>query len=355
MSVVDFNKDLKLVVLSHKNFLHKLYGDLGVLEDLLNSFDVKTPFRMDLEADKVARILENSDTGKKGKKKRQRQIEDEVICKEVTFLRQMLDKSTKFLEQHFAGSPTTAEIRDNNKYVRLAVKDYLDKLSNCECPPSGENTTEMCLVKDDIVYPPRSAFINVDISRFSDINEEDPFDIILMDPPWVNKHIKRTNSGGYNMVENNVLENICLKENLSDNGLVFVWCTNSPTHRLTVRKMFSRWEVTEVAVWFWLKMTVHGELVCDFSHSKQPYEVCIVGQKGKCSFTIPDQLVICSVPSAIHSHKPPLNDLIEHVLNEENSPVQWSRLRKLELFGRNLSSGWKTVGNQPCLFNILKY
>ena len=102
MSVVDFNKDLNLVVLNHRKFLHNLYGDLGLLEDLLNSFDVKVPFRMDLEADSVARKMENNDTvTSDNKRKKKRPIEDEVICKEVNFLQTVLEKATKMLEHHF--------------------------------------------------------------------------------------------------------------------------------------------------------------------------------------------------------------------------------------------------------------
>ena len=64
------------------------------------------------------------------------------------------------------------------------------------------------------------------------------------------------------------------------------------------------------ATCFWLKLTKHGQLVAEFSSSKQPYEVLMVGRRkeGKdvngrskaAEIRIPDGLVLLSVPSAIH-------------------------------------------------------
>ena len=61
MSVVEFNKALNVVILNHKLFLESLYGKLQSCSELLSTFNIKTPFRMDLEADKVARMIEVKD------------------------------------------------------------------------------------------------------------------------------------------------------------------------------------------------------------------------------------------------------------------------------------------------------
>ena len=53
--------------------------------------------------------------------------------------------------------------------------------------------------------------------------------------------------------------------------------------------------------------------------------------------------VLCSVPSAVQSHKPPLVNVIEDAFG-----ISASDLRCLEVFGRYLLPGWTTVGNQ-CL------
>ena len=96
-------------------------------------------------------------------------------------------------------------------------------------------------------------------------------------------------------------------------------------------------------------------MITEFSNHKQPYEVCFLGQvsssSGQLDLKISDNLVIISVPSAFHSHKPPLDNLIQLIF-EEKEDFEWDRMKKLEVFGRSLLPGWKTIGNQPCLFNM---
>ena len=62
--------------------------------------------------------------------------------------------------------------------------------------------------------------------------------------------------------------------------------------------------------------------------------------------------VLCSVPSAVQSHKPPLAEVIEDAFgigaSDLRSNIPLSGLRCLEVFGRYLLPGWTTVGNQ-CL------
>lgn len=53
-----------------------------------------------------------------------------------------------------------------------------------------------------------------------------------------------------------------------------------------------------------------GDVVCDFNetHGKQPYELLIIGtSEFNSKIDIPNEKLIVSVPSAMHSHKPPLN------------------------------------------------
>ncbi len=64
---------------------------------------------------------------------------------------------------------------------------------------------------------------------------------------------------------------------------------------------------------------------------------------------IPDDLLIISVPSGINSHKPPLNDLLNTVI-DKRFPA-WDKVKKMETFGRNFQPDWRTIGNQPCLMN----
>lgn len=51
-----------------------------------------------------------------------------------------------------------------------------------------------------------------------------------------------------------------------------------------------------------------GNTICNFisTPGKQPYELIILGCASDVNVNIPDSKLIISVPSAVHSHKPPL-------------------------------------------------
>ena len=352
---MEFNKDLNVAIINHRLFLETLYGNTKEIDNLLQTFDIKTPFRMDLEAEKVAINLELGSTSKK-KKKRKLSAEDEILQAEKVFLQKKLTEARQLVETHFPGSPSLTEIRENNRNTRQQVKLLLESLREREgrnIPKSGRNGGEDSIENDGVLFPPRSEYIKLVISELSTFCKDlGQFDIILLDPPWENKHVKRHKYGadGYDMLGNEDLLNIPVGNFLREDGIVLVWTTNNRRHRDAVEEMLRRWEVVKLTTWFWVKLTTYGELVCDFSHSKQPYEVCIVGQsrKSREKLDVGKKVVIMSVPCAIQSHKPPLDHILEALTGKG-----WKGMRKLEIFGRNLSPGWVTVGNQPYFLNLI--
>ena len=351
---MEFNKDLNVAIIDHKLFLQTVYGNSKEIGCLLQTFDVKTPFRMDLEAEKVAISLEMGSTPKK-KKKRKLSVEDKIFQTEIAFLQKKLSEARQLVEKYLSGSPSIAEIRENNRNTRHQVKMLLETLGEREernVPDRGRHDGEEWCDKDGVLFPPRSEYIKLDISELSTFSEDlGQFDIILLDPPWQNKHVKRHKNGadGYGMLDNQDLLNIPVEKFLRDDGIVLVWTTNNRRHREAVEEMMRRWEVERLTTWYWLKLTTFGQTICDFSHSKQPYEVLIVGQsiKRKEKLEAGQETVIMSVPSAVPSHKPPLDDLLTALTGDN-----YGKKRKLEIFGRNLSPGWVTLGNQPYFLNL---
>ena len=87
----------------------------------------------------------------------------------------------------------------------------------------------------------------LDISVLDRLGSE-KYDIILMDPPWTNKHIKRikNNASSYHMMENEVLEDMELTELMTEDAVVVVWATKE-RHRESVQRMFSKWGMTRAA------------------------------------------------------------------------------------------------------------
>ncbi|CAG7820212.1 unnamed protein product, partial [Allacma fusca] len=137
-------------------------------------------------------------------------------------------------------------------------------------------------------------------------------------------------------------------------AIVAVWCTNSQTHQTKVTQdFFPIWEVDYIATWYWLKVTQEGWPVCPFNQDtkKQPYESIILGQRrsreptneGKVAQELPrDSKIITSIPSSIHSHKPPLIEVLRPYINEP----ELNSGNCLELFARYASPGFTSVGDE---------
>ncbi|KAL3278363.1 hypothetical protein HHI36_013692 [Cryptolaemus montrouzieri] len=148
------------------------------------------------------------------------------------------------------------------------------------------------------------------------------------------------------MMYNNDLKNLDLHSILSENGLVAVWCTNSIQHlNMLKNEIFPKWNVKFASKWYWLKVTQSGEVICSFSPppGKQPFEQIIFGCRNSRKFrNPPNAKIVVSVPSALHSHKPPLSELLKLYL--PNDP------KCLEVFARYLLPNWTSYGNEVLKF-----
>ena len=120
-----------------------------------------------------------------------------------------------------------------------------------------------------------------DIRNMSDLIGEHTYDIVLMDPPWENKHVKRTlkrqktetNSNHaassnrinenrcyntYEMLENDVIcQQLPIDQLLSPNGLAAIYCTNSKRHQTALSSWLQHWKLVHVTRWYWLKVNYY--------------------------------------------------------------------------------------------------
>ncbi|XP_018571183.1 methyltransferase-like protein 4 [Anoplophora glabripennis] len=196
----------------------------------------------------------------------------------------------------------------------------------------------------NFLFPENSIFYSKNVSDIQTHLNNETYDLILLDPPWWNKYIrrKRKKSGdAYNMLFNNDIKNLPIEHLLKDDGMVVVWCTNSQQHMDSLlTEIFPKWGIKYIGKWYWVKITSTGKPVCSFSlpPGKQPYEQIIFGCRGNlCTIPFNSKLVV-SVPSAIHSHKPPLIELIKTFLPENPAC--------LEIFARYLLPNWTSYGNE---------
>ena len=182
------------------------------------------------------------------------------------------------------------------------------------------------------------------------------FDVILLDPPWQNRSVKR--AAKYKIKhDHNPMEvlQIMLGQHIAPNGLVACWITNKPSVRTAALRFFETWDVHLIEEWAWLKVTTNGEPVTEMDGLwRKPYEILLLGRKGNGKLNRGSEeqeeamkkvevkrRVIVGVPD-LHSRKPNLKALFEDML-----PLGY---RGLEIFARNLTAEWWAWGDE-----VLKY
>lgn len=209
------------------------------------------------------------------------------------------------------------------------------------------------------LLPPRCSFLLSDISRVQLLLGYKKYDVITLDPPWENKSVKR--SKGYSHLFPWQIRQLPVPLLSAPGCLVVCWVTNRQKHLHFVKEeLYPSWSVHVVAEWHWVKVTRHGDFVVPLdSVHKKPYEILVLGrymgssaQQGgedviTGNVTVPDRKLIVSVPCRLHSHKPPLGEVLKGLTRPHPEC--------LELFARNLQPGWTSWGNEVLRFQHLSY
>lgn len=330
MSII-FENELGYFI-SHKEFIDKLYEDIEGLNYYLDErlFNILCPF-------KKRKSARNPSNNKHG---------SEVIRKITPNIQ---EKYLKFRHSLMKNNQlrTSCSVETNEVALEAAETAYHCSGKSLIQNSLGSNYGSAKLEEinsSHFLFPKNCEFFCKDACDISSYLPNRKFDLIILDPPWWNKYIRRKrkkSSDGYNMMYNTELKNLPIESLLNEGGLLVVWCTNSAQNlEDLLNNIFQKWQVQFVAQWFWVKITQTGETVCDFSDppGKQPYEKIIIGSRSS-QFQLPktDKLVV-SIPSAIHSHKPPLIELLKPYLPEQ--PMC------LEIFARYLLPNFTSYGNE---------
>ena len=187
------------------------------------------------------------------------------------------------------------------------------------------------------------------------------FDLVLLDPPWPNRSARRKGAyeitGGMPHIKKMLLK-MDIDNYFEHNALVGVWITNKQAMRSQVLGpggLFEEWNVGLVEEWIWVKVTTQGEPMFDIDSSlRKPYEVLLLGRAGPNAWTKmvharqPTKKVIAAVPD-VHSRKPCLKELLEPYVPNTR------KYSALEVFSRNLVTGWTSWGNEVIKFNWDRY
>ncbi|XP_015269416.1 PREDICTED: methyltransferase-like protein 4 [Gekko japonicus] len=229
---------------------------------------------------------------------------------------------------------------------------------SCVTENVSNDTKLITLMGHKYLFPPKSSFLLSDISCMQPLlNYNKKFDVIVIDPPWENKSVKRSNR--YSYLPPWQIKQIPVPALAAPECLVVTWVTNRQKHLHFVKdELYPHWAVHGVVEWYWVKITRSGEFVFPLESShKKPYEILVLGRiqgstdmplrSGDEALPIPDHKLIVSVPSTLHSHKPPLTEILKEYTRPD--------VECLELFARNLQPGWTSWGNEVIKFQHMDY
>jgi len=202
--------------------------------------------------------------------------------------------------------------------------------------------------KQEFIIPPLSSFFISDFKHLSWLSSFGKrYDLVVMDPPWENKSVKRSKK--YNYLPEYDLKKICMNELLSNDGIVVIWVTNKQKYIEFVKNiLFPHWNLKIIAHWHWIKLTVSGDYVFPMeSTHKKPYEALLIAKRECSRISLCFDQVICSIPIPSHSRKPSLKSIFSSILSD--------KANCLELFARNLTPGWTSWGNEVLKFQNIEY
>ncbi|KAM3510893.1 hypothetical protein MY11210_005431 [Beauveria gryllotalpidicola] len=173
------------------------------------------------------------------------------------------------------------------------------------------------------------------------------FRLIIMDPPWPNRSVRRT-TARYKTARSlsdvqALLRAVPVPAHLADDGLVAVWITNKPRIAELLGGVLAEWGLHVAAEWTWLKVTADGRPLCPLDSAwRKPWERLLVAKRvGR---PAPDGLAhrtIVAVPD-VHSRKPSLRGLFGDLLDPDYIG--------LEVFARGLTAGWWSWGDEVLKF-----
>ncbi|KAM9303885.1 N(6)-adenine-specific methyltransferase METTL4 isoform 2-T2 [Morus bassanus] len=152
-------------------------------------------------------------------------------------------------------------------------------LLSCVTENSSDCAKIVVLMGQKYLVPPKSSFLLSDISCLQPLlNYKKKYDVIVIDPPWENKSVKRSNR--YSHLSSWQIKQIPVPALAAPNCLVVTWVTNRQKHLQFVKdELYPHWCVKTLAEWHWVKITRAGEFVLPLdSLHKKPYEVLVLGR-----------------------------------------------------------------------------
>ncbi|XP_044313133.1 N(6)-adenine-specific methyltransferase METTL4 [Drosophila rhopaloa] len=319
------------VFLNHRKLINEAYGEFQLKSELFQFQAKKTP----------------QENGGKQPKKRKKNAGD-------------------------GGTSSSEDLHMVNGYLELLTKPN----ASADTPPIARHWEDAYIVpqlyganesgrmqkfqsQDDApsVYliPNRCKFFNHNVDNLTALLHQllPAYDLIVLDPPWRNKYIRRLKRAkqelGYSMLSNDQLSLISLSRLTHPRSIVAIWCTNSTQHQVALeQQLLPSWQLRLVHKLRWYKLNTDHQLIApplgDLTQ-KQPYEMLYVACRSDAREDYGKDILntdlLLSVPSIVHSHKPPLLSWLRDYLQLENDQKE---PKCLELFARYLQPNFTSIG-----------
>uniref|UniRef100_A0A8B9NVS4 Methyltransferase like 4 n=1 Tax=Apteryx owenii TaxID=8824 RepID=A0A8B9NVS4_APTOW len=148
-------------------------------------------------------------------------------------------------------------INDSDHQAVQAIDDETfipeQDLLSCVTENNSNCAKMIVLMGQKYLVPPKSSFLLSDISCLQPLlNYKKKYDVIVMDPPWENKSVKRSNRYGH--LSSWQIKQIPVSALAAPNCLVVTWVTNRQKHlRFVKDELYPHWSVKTLAEWHWVK------------------------------------------------------------------------------------------------------
>lgn len=246
--------------------------------------------------------------------------------------------------------PVLASCSDSNG---IPAQHESHQLSVGSLHSNATDEVQIAHAKDGegVLLPAQSSFILGDVRKLRSGGVTPAalgqFQLIVMDPPWENKSVARSNKyATFHHTELLKIDVPALAD--PDECVLGIWVTNRPQYTAFILEtLLPQWGFTLHDTWFWLKVCADGDLVTPIESSHRlPFEKMIVAyrcadpeQRRALEKRLgEDPKLLLSIPLR-HSWKPPPECFFYESMVTKDA-------RKLELFARELRPRWTSVGNE---------
>lgn len=267
----------------------------------------------------------------------------------------------------FPQSQLLPTFSDRPPIVLSGPRDYFRAFDDiCDNVVTNPSAQYVSLEVEKQLYriPPMSAFLLSDVQTSRDSLSKwarallppttscaaGTFDFIVIDPPWPNRSAKR--SRAYITADDQAekpFETITphITKLIAEAGIIAIWITNKSAVKAVVLATMQREKFTLFEEWIWAKTTASGEPVTALTGIwRRPYEICLLFRSRiqDREPSVPPKRRIVVAVADVHSRKPSLRELLQNIFHSSEGT------RGLEMFGRSLTSGWWTWGNEAIMF-----